>query len=126
MRKTIVIAFVTLVAVSATFGIARAADDSEPKHSISEVMKMAHGKKLLNKVIGGDASQEEKVSLLDLYVSLTENDPPMGSADSWKSLTNGVVVAAAKVVVGRDGAAAQLKTAANCAACHKAHKPPQP
>ena len=126
MRKTFIVAAVVVVAVSATYGIARAADESEQKHSISAVMKMAHGKKLLNKVIGGDASDEEKVNLLDLYVSLTENDPPMGSAESWKNLTDGVVVAAAKVVVGRDGAGAQLKKATNCAACHKAHKPPQP
>ena len=96
----------------------------KPKHTIKQVMKEAHKKKLLNKVMDGKASKEEKQKLLDLYVSLWENKPPKGEQKSWDKLTSGIVVATAKSLVGREGAAAALKKATNCGGCHKPHKPP--
>ena len=95
----------------------------EPKHTVKEVMKQAHKDGLLKKVIGGDATDGEKQNLLDLYISLLDYEPEKGDADSWNSLAENVVISAAKVVVGRDGAADALKKATNCGVCHKAHKP---
>lgn len=99
---------------------------SEAKHSIKDVMQNAHKAGLLKKVLDGKATQEEKMALLDHYVSLTESKPPQGSVEGWQQKTDAVVVAAAKVAVGRDDGTELLKQATNCAACHKEHKPPTP
>ena len=98
--------------------------EKKAKHTIKEVMKKAHKDGLLKKVTAGDASADEQRQLLDLYISLVENAPPMGEMDSWHRLAGGSALAAAKLVVGRDGAIAELKQATNCKACHTAHKPP--
>lgn len=105
------------------------AEGAKPKHTIKEVMKCAHvapegGKSLLAKVIAGDASADEKNLLLDVYISMVENEPPKGEMSSWHRLAGRAALAAGKVVVGREGAADELKQATNCAACHKEHKPP--
>ena len=97
--------------------------EKKAKHNIKEVMKKAHKDGLLKKVLGGDASIEEKHELLDLYISLVENKPPKGEMDSWHKLAGGAALAAAKVVVGREGAGSELKSATTCGACHKPHKP---
>ncbi len=96
------------------------------KYSIKAVMESAHKGGLLKKVLDGEATQEEKLTLLDHYVSLTESQPPQGSPEGWREKSNAVVVAAAKVAVGRDDGTQLLKAATNCAACHKEHKPPTP
>lgn len=93
-----------------------------PKHTISEVMKQAHGAKLLNKALDGQASKEEKDQLLDLYISMIDNKPPKGEPDQWTMKSGRAIVAAARVAVGREGAEAELKAATNCKACHDAHK----
>ena len=97
-------------------------DEKKAKHSIKEVMKNAHKDGLLKKVLSEDASAEEKLVLLDHDLSLLDNKPPKGDEDAWHQKTGAVVLAAAKVAVGRDGALKELKTATNCGACHKAHK----
>ncbi len=100
-----------------------AQDDAKPKHSIKEVMKMAQKDGLAKKVIAGDATEEEKKMLLDLFISLLEDKPPQGDMESWQKLSGAAALAAAKVVVGRDGATDALKAANNCKACHDVHKP---
>ncbi len=96
--------------------------ESKPKHTIKEVMKNAHKDGLLKKVLEGEATEAEKLDLLDNYISLVECEPPKGSMESWQNLAGRAALAAAKVAVGREGATAELKAATNCAACHKAHK----
>ncbi len=105
----------------ATLAVA-AGDDAEPKHTVKEVMKVAHKDGLLKKILNGDGSAEDKQMLLDLYVSLIENKPKKGSMESWQTLAGGAALAAAKVVVGREDGIAQLKKASNCKACHDVHK----
>jgi hypothetical protein len=100
------------------------ADEPGPKYTIKEVMKEAHGNKLLDKVASGEGTAEDKAKLLDLYISLTESEAPQGDQADYQKLANAAVVAAARVVVGRDGAEEQLKKGVNCAVCHKGHKPP--
>jgi hypothetical protein len=91
-------------------------DKKEPKYKIADVMKIAMKGGLCGKVAKGDASDEEKAKLVELFTALSQNTPPKGDADSWKEKT-GALLKAAKA---GDGAA--LKKAANCGACHKAHK----
>ena len=98
-------------------------DEGKAKHSIKEVMKIANKEKLVNKVVAGDATDEEKKKLLDVFISLLESEPPQGDMASWQKLAGGTALAAAKVVVGREGAEAELKAANNCKACHGVHKP---
>ncbi|MCU0961753.1 MAG: hypothetical protein MUF48_16790 [Pirellulaceae bacterium] len=93
-----------------------------PKHTIKDVMKQAHGAKLLNKVVDGSASKEEKDQLLDLYISMIENKPPKGDSDEWLMKSGRLILASAKVAVGREKATDELKAASNCKACHDAHK----
>lgn len=104
------------------------ADDAEegakPKHTIKEVMKQQKKGGLLPKVLSGEASDDEKKQLLDMYISMLEAKPPKGEMGSWQKLAGASALAAAKVVVGREGALDELKKSGGaCAACHKAHKP---
>lgn len=97
-----------------TWMAAQAAD--KPKHSIKEVMKIAHKGGLMKKVADGNASDEEKKQLVELYESLAANKPPKGDDADWKMRTDALLTAAKAA----DGKA--LQKAANCKACHEAHK----
>ena len=98
------------------------ADDDGPKYKTKDIMKKAMKGPLLKKVAGGSASAEEKKTLHDMLVALGKNEPKKGEADSWKELTGKLVKASKGVIDGDDGAAAALKKAANCKACHSKHK----
>jgi hypothetical protein len=102
----------------------RADDGDKPKHTIKEVMKIAHNPKtsLAKKVISGSASDDEKKELVALYVDLGKNTPKKGTPEAWKDKTDAVVQAAKDVEAGKPGAAAALQKAINCANCHKEHK----
>ena len=116
---------VMMVTLLATAQDEAPADEApaKPKHTIKEVMAKAQKGGLWKKVTSGQASSEEKLQLLDLYVSLTESKPPKGTEESWHKLTGTMLTAAIKASVGREGGAAQLQAAAGaCAACHKLHK----
>jgi hypothetical protein len=117
---------VLAVGMGSWISLAIAADEDAPKakHTIKEVMKLGHkkGESLLEKVTSGEATAEEKQQLLDLYISLVECEPKKGDASSWQKLAGGAALAAAKVVVGREGAVDELKKASDCGACHKLHK----
>lgn len=100
-------------------------DEKKPKHAIKDVMaKAMKGDALNKKVLSGKASPEEKLQLLDMFISLVEAKPPKGDEASWQRFAGSAALAAAKVAVGRDDALTELKEATNCAKCHKAHKPP--
>lgn len=109
---------VSILALSMFFlaGTNGAQDKKEPKYKISEVMKTAMKGGLCAKVAKGDASDEEKKQLIELFTALSQNTPPKGEADSWKEKT-GALLAAAKADDGK-----ALKKAANCGACHSVHK----
>ncbi len=104
-----------------------AADAPKAKYTLEEVMQQAHGTPQMPgirpKVLDGSATDDEKKKLLDLYISLTENAPPQGDAAKWKDMTNAVVVAMGKVVVGREDAVAEFETATDCNACHMEYRP---
>jgi hypothetical protein len=118
------VAMVTFLSCALVLGITFSADEppDKPKHTIKDVMQDVHRGGLLKKVLDGQAGPEERLALLDYYISMVENTPPKGDIDSWRELAGKVTLASAKVVVGRKGAVAELKNATNCAACHKVHK----
>ncbi len=121
MRKVILLSAALGMAVVVSLGIS-AAEKADAKYTIKQVMAKAHKEKLLNKVAEGNASAEEKQQLLESYAALGDNEPPKGDAASWKEKTDALVAAAKAAVDGDAEAAAKLKAASNCAACHKAHK----
>ena len=121
--KKLMVGIVALSMLSTVLGVVIAAEgESKAKHSIKEVMANAHKGGLLKKVLADDATDKEKLVLLDHYISLVESRPPKGEMESWHNLAGKLALASAKVAVGREGATAELKAASNCAACHKPHK----
>jgi hypothetical protein len=84
---------------------------------------LAHKDGLMKKVAAGDGSKEDAEKLVKLYEALEENKPPKGDEESWKKQTKAMIDAAEDAVKGEKGAGDALKKAANCAECHKAHKP---
>jgi hypothetical protein len=122
MRKLLVACMVVAfgwVAVSFVGG----AEEEKPKYTIKEIMKKGHAKGALkDKVVAGTASMEEKVALVAYYEALAASKPPKGDAAAWKEKTTALVAAAKEALEGKEGAGDKLKTASNCAACHKDHK----
>jgi len=124
MRKTFSLVMVLAVALAAFVVPVSAGPNAplEPANSIKEVMKKAHKDGLLKKVLDGQASAEEKTQLLDLYIDLLEGVPSKGDSNAWIMAAGRSMVAAGKVVVGREGAVEELKEATNCKACHDVFK----
>jgi hypothetical protein len=106
------------------FGCLAIANNLAEKKKVKEVMKagFAGDSSLCKKVVSGESSDEEKKKFLDLIIDLVENDAPKGDAMEWKMQSGKVLVATAKLVAGREGAAAELKEAANCKSCHDKFK----
>jgi hypothetical protein len=121
MQTTRVLGLVVAVAVGLSWGLASAQDD-KPKFTTKEVMAKAHKSGLMKKVAGGQGTKEDAQQLVDMYNALGKNKPPKGEAGSWEEKTKALITAAQAVVDGKDGAGELLQQAANCMACHSAHK----
>jgi hypothetical protein len=127
MRSVKYFTLATLAVVTAAgLGVYRAAEDKALE--IEAVMEKAHkppqkGQPSLFKTVSdGKGSQEQKEELLKLYSNLGKNKPPKGDEADWKKRTDTLVGAAKGVVADKSGSLAALKKAANCKACHDAHK----
>ena len=119
MRKLAVM----LTAAFVVGGIVAATQARPAEETIEKVMKTAMAKNgLLSKVSGGTATADQKKELLKLYKDLAGATPPRGDKASWKAKTDVLVTAAQAAVDGKADAADQLKKAANCKACHSAHR----
>lgn len=94
----------------------------EPENTIKEVMQKAHKKGLHKKVVGGEATAEEKATLLGLYIDMFESTPEKGERSEWMMAAGPAVLAAGKVVAGREGSIEALKQAMDCKACHDKFK----
>ena len=88
-----------------------------------KAMQDGHKSKLIDKVLGGKASDEEKKTLLDLYRGMAKEDAPKGDQADWKKKVEALVSAAEGVASGDKEAIAKLKAASDCKACHSLHKP---
>jgi hypothetical protein len=113
---------------AAVFAAAEGKKDAaadKPKYDSKEVMKQAHkgDVSIFNKVQKGTSTAADHAKLLELYKALAANKPPKGDQKSWDEKTGALVKAAEALQKGTPNAKAQLKTAANCKACHTAHKP---
>lgn len=120
-RVTCLFSLAALVAVLAP---SRVFSDKLEGHgaAVRKVMADAHKSGLLKKVLGGEASDEEKGKLLEAYVMMYEAKKPAGDDESWTNKTGDLMVSAARMVLGEDGATASLEKTSNCGGCHKAHK----
>jgi hypothetical protein len=123
--KLVALAALTL-GLSAVLAAAALAYRDDPQLTIKEVMKKAHGDDgLLKKVLSGDASKDDKETLLKLYTALSLGKPPRGEEAAWKDQNKPILEAAKGVVADQEGAAAKLKEATNCKACHLQFKKPK-
>jgi hypothetical protein len=111
------------VFAAATATLSGAADKA--KYSVSDVMKAVHkGDDNIGKRVGrGMASQEDIAKMVEHYESLPLNEPPRGDKKEWAERTKKLVMAGKAVKSGAPGALDQYKEAANCKACHDAHRP---
>lgn len=101
------------------------AEGKKAKHTVKDVMKEIHkGEDNIGKrAIKGEASKQDLAKMVEYYESLPANEPPRGELASWKEKTGALVKAAKALNAGQAGAAEAYKNAANCKACHNAHKP---
>jgi cytochrome c553 len=116
---------VMTMGLAAGLGVFWAADEAKPKYDIEEIMEKAHKppkNSLFIQVKSGKANAEQKQQLLELYQELAKNKPPKGDIKDWQRRTKALVKAAKDVVDGKEGATQELAKAAQCGACHKAHK----
>ena len=95
-----------------------------PKYTIADIMTKAHRRpaNLLKTVASGQATDEQKAALLDLYVVLAEHKSPNGDQADWANRTALLVEAAKAAVDGNPEAGNMLTKASSCAGCHDAHK----
>ena len=113
--------FAAALALVGLIGLAVVADE-KPKHTIKEVMQKAMKGGLCKKCASGEASDEEKKQLVELFESLAKNKPPKGEEASWKDKTKALLTAATGVAKGEGDGTKKLKAAANCKGCHDNHK----
>jgi hypothetical protein len=122
MQTTRVVGLVVAVAFGLSWGLLAAAQDEKPQYTIKQVMQKAHKGGMMKKIASGQGTKEEAQELLAMYNALGKNKPPKGEPGSWQEKTNALITAAQEVVDGKPGAGMRLQQAANCMACHSAHK----
>ncbi len=121
MRVRLIVGSIILAIVSGS-GVMAFNNNPYAAKSVKEVMKIAHKDGLLKKVQGGSASDDEKKQLLSLYIDMLEGEPKKGDKADFLAMTSALMLSAAKVVVGKEGAMDELKKTSDCMACHSKHK----
>ena len=119
MKKWSITAGVLGLILATVTGISLA-DKNED--TIKKVMKIAMKGGLTKKVSAGKADEKQKLELVALFKELAAATPPKGELADWKTKTGALVTASEAAAEGKAGAGPQLKSAANCKACHDAHK----
>ncbi len=118
---------VSLAAATLTLGLFSVVNgQAKPKYTIKQIMKDGLKGGLAKKVVGGEATDQEKIQLLDYAIALYETKPKKGEAASWTKLTGNLVTAAAKVAIDPKAGTEALGKAVNCKACHNKHKYDKP
>lgn len=97
----------------------------KPRYTTHEAMEQGFkGKESAAARVGkGEGTQSDFKLLANLTRDLPLDTPPKGDAVSWKEKSTALANAAQALAKGKPGALEQWKTAANCKACHTAHKP---
>ena len=98
---------------------------AKPKYEMAEIMNKGHkgNESLLKKVTTGKATADETKKLVEYYQSLALYPAPKGDEKAWKEKTTALLKAGEAVAAKKAGAVPTLEKAANCKACHSAHKP---
>ena len=78
---------------------------------------------IANRAAQGQASKEEVAKLAEAYQKMLATKPPQGDAAEWKTRIEALVKATALLASGDAAGPETYKTAVNCKACHKVHKP---
>jgi len=115
MKKLLFVGSLMFLGMAFLIGM-NEAGEKKSKYTTKEIMAKAMKGGLLNKVTSGKATEADKADLIELFTALHDNTPKKGEADSWKSKTDALLAAA------KSGDNKALKSAADCAGCHKAHK----
>lgn len=115
-----------LVAFSATSVFAEELSILEIEQRVNLPRRPAGKKPLVRTVLADEATKEEKQELLDLYKALAKTKPSRGSQEAWEKTTATMIAAAEEIVRGEAKNTDRLRAAANCKACHDAHKGPDP
>ena len=118
-----VIVTVTILGVAA-MQLARAAE-AKAKYTIKEVMKATNkGDASIGKrVAQGMGTPEDFAKLVEYYSALPHCTPEKGDKASWEAKSAALLKAAQGLKPGDAASLAAYKKAANCKACHSAHKP---
>jgi hypothetical protein len=107
-------------------GVSLMAAPAEKKEiAIKTVMQEAmkpDGMALCKKVASGQATEEQKARLVELFTALSMLKPKKGEEADWKTRTEALLAAAKDCKAGKEGAMAALAAAADCKGCHTLHK----
>ena len=125
--------FLTVMTVTALTMAAAVAEEDKgtisegDKEPIKSAMQFAHKapkgeKKLSQKIIEGNATDEELKKALRFYRGMVDSKPPKGDPAEFKARVIKLVTALEGVVEKKPKSMALYKEAVNCKACHSEHK----
>lgn len=125
MKNKAAVITVALLATGLSVSLLAADSKSKPKYTTKEIMKAINkgDDSICKKITKGTASKEEIAKMIACYKELPLNEPPKGSAASWKEKSSALVKAAEALGKNEPGALEKFKQAVNCKACHSEHKP---
>ncbi|MBL9166115.1 MAG: hypothetical protein JNN07_00070 [Verrucomicrobiales bacterium] len=125
MKNQAALITIALVATGLSWSLFAADSQPKPKFTTKEIMKAINkgDDSICKKVTKGTASKEEIAKLVACYKELPLNEPPKGSAASWKEKSSALAKAAEALAKDEPGALEKFKQAVNCKACHSEHKP---
>jgi hypothetical protein len=124
-KNRVLTAVIALAVIGvAAMQLARAAE-AKAKYTIKEVMKATNkGDTSIGKrVAQGMGTAEDFAKLVEYYSALPHCTPEKGDKASWDAKSAALLKAAQALKAGEPNALANYKKAANCKACHSAHKP---
>ena len=91
-------------------------------YTLGQVMAQGMKSGLWQKVADGKATKEEQQKFEDMVTAMVKMKPPKGDVGDWTLKTTELVAATQAARAGKEGAGEQLKKAADCKACHEAHR----
>jgi hypothetical protein len=114
-----------LAGISMLMVSAFAAEEGGAIPSIKNVMKAGFkgDDSLVKKATQGKLTKDELAKLADYCTALSKDKPTTGEEASWKEKTAALTKAVGELQSGAAGAAKSFEAAANCKACHEAHRP---
>ena len=124
-NTTLLLSLVATLSCGLAFKASAEGEKKKEDSPIGKIMK-AHFKgdtSDIKKAVKGELSKEEITKLAADLKAMIAEKPPIGEAASWKEKSEALFSAVEKLEKGEADAGAGVKAAANCKACHEAHKP---